>query len=129
MVVDVPFHFYCHTVTPKMEFTASTKQVYTGDPVEFICTVRMAFPEFPSVKLLSGKPLPSHNIDEVLTDDYTYSTEVWLYEQKELKEDYVCRIDYYIEDDVLNLEKNITIYSYSKHHLCFSQLFFLDFPL
>lgn len=76
--------------------------------------VHMANPDFPHIKLLSGARLPSHNIDEVLADDYTYGTEIWIYAQKEIKEDYTCTVDYYVEDKVRYLEKNLTIYSYSK---------------
>lgn len=97
---------------------ASAKQVYSGDPVEFSCTARMANPDFPDVNMLSGARLPSHDIDEVLIDEYTYRTEMWIYTQKELKEEYACRVEYHLEDKVMKLEKTLTIYSYSKYVRC-----------
>ncbi len=74
----------------------------------------MANPDFPEIRALTGSQLSSHNIDEVLIDEYTYRTEMWLYTQEELKKDYKCAVEYYVENKIEKLERNLTIYSYSK---------------
>lgn len=102
-----------------MEFVASDKYIYSGDSVEFSCTVSMSQPKFPTIRLASGGSLDhsSHETQENSRNSHTVETELWLYEQKKLKEDYVCEVESYCGDKLMEkLEKNLSIYSYSECH-------------
>lgn len=99
-----------------MEFVASDKYIYAGDPVDFACTVHMSQPKFPTVRFMSGASLDSssHEEEKRAINKHAVETEVWLYDQKELKGDYVCEVESYNGDKLVEkLERNLSIYSYS----------------
>lgn len=102
-----------------MEFVASDKYIYSGDSVEFTCTVSMSQPQFPTIRLASGSSLDqsSHEAHGNSPDSHTMETELWLYEQKNLKEDYVCEVESYCGEKLVEkLERNLSIYSYRTFH-------------
>lgn len=99
-----------------MEFTASSKYVYTGESVELMCTIYSATPDYPTIELRDGGILPSHNLNEFDVDDYTVRVEVLIHEQNENKVDYVCVMDNSEEDELVKqLEQELSIFSYGIH--------------
>ena len=107
---------FCCVVTPAMDFVASDKYIYTGDSVELSCTVDMWQKHYPAITLATGESLDttSHEEEHSVDGEYGKITDLWLYEQKELQQEYICTVNIYDGEEVLEtLQKNVTIYSYS----------------
>lgn len=108
-------------VITTMDFVVSDKYIYAGDSVELSCTVDLPWQEgYPTITLLSGESLDatSHEEEHNLDGKYGKVTDIWLYVQKELKQDYICVMDIYDGEEMLEtLQKNLTIYSYCMQQL------------
>lgn len=117
-------------VIPNMDFVASDKHIFAGDSVEFACTVSMLEPKFPTIKLVSGRnlDLSSHEKEESIINGHTVATDVWLYKQEGLKQDYVCEVECYCGEKFMEmLQKNVTIYSYGMYYVQNKRQLFCSF--
>ncbi len=57
--------------------------------------------------------LSSYDVEETFIDQHTAEIELWLYKQEELKGEYVCEVESYINGELVEtLQMNLSIYSY-----------------
>lgn len=95
-----------------MDFTTTEKHLYSGEPLDLICTVHMTSPNSSTILNAAGAVLSR---ETYFPDKHTAVTSVVLKKQANIKEEYVCVMESYQGKELVErLQETITIYSYSK---------------